>query len=62
MSFQPQPKPGLARARKETARFLHEMELEALNLEASGERATATHIRAVINATKNCADIRLKDC
>ncbi|CTQ53572.1 hypothetical protein LP7551_02096 [Roseibium album] len=61
MSFQRQPDATHTRARAMSANFLEAMEREATRLEQSGDKAAATHIRAVINATRNAVNLRLKD-
>ncbi|MCK7615222.1 hypothetical protein [Roseibium sediminicola] len=61
MTFQPQHDPGFARARKAVDAFTQEMSLEAAFMDASGHKKAAKAIVAVINATRACADIRLKD-
>lgn len=61
MPFKPQPCRTHARARAMVVNFLDAMAREAEATGKAGDKTAESDIRAVINVTKNCADLSLKD-
>lgn len=61
MNAHKQPCTLHARARTAVERFITEMETEAARLAANKEQHAANDINAVINATRNAANLRLRD-
>ena len=61
MNAPKQPTGLHTRARSTVDRFITEMETEAARLAANKEQRAANDVKAVINATRNAANLRLRD-
>lgn len=61
MTFRQQPTGQLHRAKAMTTNYLDGMQREVIRLRKDKQEKAARHIEAVMNATKNAADIRLTD-